>query len=583
VRTVWVIAGSSSDGAAGVQADIQTLASLGVHPMTAITAVTAQTPNQVSSIESMANLRMQLEALETHPANAVKIGMLGELEVVKLVADFLKDKKISIVLDPVGIASSGGTLSKNEAWLSMQKLLFPLATVVTPNWSESEKILGRALKSDSDVVEAAKRVLDLGAQAVYIKGGDSGNPKALDYFENAEKAFWLSLTRLPLSRSHGTGCSFASATAAALAKGNSLEESVISAKSYVYKSLRTSSLWYGDSSLLNWRSEKYEPQDFPELTRKSEAKKYTFPKLKNASVGFYPIAHNAAWVEMLLENGVEMLQLRLKNLSDQALEEEIQCAVALAKHYDAQLFINDHWRLAIEYGAYGVHLGQEDLAKADLTEIEKAGLRLGISTHSKEELARAKSIQPSYYALGPIYPTQQKAMAFQPQGLEKIREWKSFLDRPLVAIGGISLERASDVWNAGADIIAVIGDLNQDEIPEVRVKKWLALFKNPSSQVVYQVEAFVPNSVVPEYEDWIHPHVQKLLSIQGFIKGEVYKNPDWANGKTLFQIRYTLHSRQDLENYFTNHASQLRSEALEKFGDKIQFQRNIFTLFKDPS
>ena len=122
------------------------------------------------------------------------------------------------------------------------------------------------------------------------------------------------------------------------------------------------------------------------------------------------------WIARLLEAGVTTIQLRIKDLPDEQVEEDIAAAIALGRRYQARLFINDYWRLAIKHGAYGVHLGQEDLDTTDLAAIHRAGLRLGVSTHDDAELARALAVKPSYIALGHIFPTQTKDMPSAPQG-----------------------------------------------------------------------------------------------------------------------------------------------------------------------
>lgn len=203
----------------------------------------------------------------------------------------------------------------------------------------------------------------------------------------------------------------------------------------------------------------------------------TFPDCGTEKLGFYPLLDSAAWLERLLPLGITTAQLRIKDKSGAELENEIIAAIAVGRKYNCRLFINDHWRLAIKHDAYGVHLGQEDLDDADLDAIAGAGLRLGISTHDHKELSRAKSCRPSYYALGPIYHTTSKIVGFAPQGLDKLREWRAMTDRPLVAIGGITLERAPDVIAAGADGIAVITDVVQHPSPEQRAGEWLRLFR----------------------------------------------------------------------------------------------------------
>ncbi len=188
---------------------------------------------------------------------------------------------------------------------------------------------------------------------------------------------------------------------------------------------------------------------------------------------FYPIAPTADWVARLAEWGVKTVQLRVKNESPDAVREHIRDSLAACRAHDCQLIVNDYWQEAIALGADYIHLGQEDLAAADLPAIRRAGVKLGVSTHNHDELRIALSAKPDYVALGPIYETTLKAMPFGPQGLERIGEWKQLIPCPLVAIGGITLERAPGVYAAGADSIAVVSDVIAASDPEGRVKRWL--------------------------------------------------------------------------------------------------------------
>jgi thiamine-phosphate pyrophosphorylase len=190
---------------------------------------------------------------------------------------------------------------------------------------------------------------------------------------------------------------------------------------------------------------------------------------------FYPIVPDAAWAARIVPLGVRTLQLRVKDADAGTIAREIAAALAVCRAHGCQLIVNDYWRLAIDLGANFVHLGQEDLAGADLAAIRKAGIRLGVSTHTHDELQIALAARPDYVALGPIYETKLKAMRYAPHGLERIGEWKRLIGaRPLVAIGGITLERAPGVFAAGADSIAVVTDIIASGDPEARVKAWLA-------------------------------------------------------------------------------------------------------------
>jgi len=189
---------------------------------------------------------------------------------------------------------------------------------------------------------------------------------------------------------------------------------------------------------------------------------------------FYPVVDSLAWVERLTKLGVGTIQLRTKDLNDAEALQIVTDALAITEGTQAKLVVNDYWRAAIVAGAKYLHLGQEDLADADLKAIREAGLLLGISTHDDAELATALAAKPDYVALGPIFFTTLKSMRFEPQGVPKITEWKQRIGTiPLVAIGGIKFEHAAEIFAAGADSIAVVSDVTQNADPDARVKQWL--------------------------------------------------------------------------------------------------------------
>lgn len=191
---------------------------------------------------------------------------------------------------------------------------------------------------------------------------------------------------------------------------------------------------------------------------------------------FYLIVDSSQWLERFLPLGLKLVQLRIKDLPAEILRAEIGKAKALCAAHDCQLIINDHWQLALELGCDFIHLGQEDLATADLDQIRRAGLKLGISTHDANELSYALSLKPDYIALGPVYATQLKKMPWAPQGLEKLAHWRHLVgDTPLVAIGGMNVERAAGAYSAGADSIAVVTDVLWHKDPEQRLQEWLAI------------------------------------------------------------------------------------------------------------
>jgi thiamine-phosphate pyrophosphorylase len=191
---------------------------------------------------------------------------------------------------------------------------------------------------------------------------------------------------------------------------------------------------------------------------------------------FYPVVDTVAWVARLALLGAGTIQLRAKDLNDSEALQIVTDALEVIKGTDARLVVNDYWRAAIVAGAKHLHLGQEDLVDADLAAIREAGLTLGISTHDDEELETALRAKPDYIALGPIFPTTLKSMRFAPQGIAKITEWKRRIGAiPLVAIGGIKLEQASEIYAAGADSIAVVSDVTQHPDADARVRAWLGM------------------------------------------------------------------------------------------------------------
>jgi thiamine-phosphate pyrophosphorylase len=190
---------------------------------------------------------------------------------------------------------------------------------------------------------------------------------------------------------------------------------------------------------------------------------------------FYPIVPDAVWLQRIVPLGVRTVQLRLKDASPKEVARQIDASLAICARHDCQLIVNDHWREAMTAGADYVHLGQEDLLTADLSELKSMGVRIGLSSHSLEELDIALAAEPDYIALGPIWETKLKTMKWAPQGLERLGEWKRRMGAiPLVAIAGITVERAPLVLEAGADSAAVITDFITHTDPEARIREWLA-------------------------------------------------------------------------------------------------------------
>jgi hydroxymethylpyrimidine kinase / phosphomethylpyrimidine kinase / thiamine-phosphate diphosphorylase len=348
--------------------------------------------------------------------------------------------------------------------------LLPNADLLLCNISAIESLLPLTLNNYQDVSTAAQYLLALGAKSVLInasqlKKGDF----CQDYWSNQEESFWIATPRL-VEHAIVKKAIFSTALAACLVRNYLLKDAIVIARMYVQRGLRKATIEKQTQKFFHsgWPEEQ---TDLPYLSSKPLVElPYAF---KPCKTHLYPIVDSSFWVEKLLSQGIKCIQLRIKQADEHHLEKQIQQSVALAKHYQAKLFINDYWQLAIRFNAAGVHLGQEDLHDADIDAIYQSGLYLGVSTHCYYEVARAHTLSPSYMACGPIYFTHSKPMAFEAQGIEQLKRWRRTLSYPLVAIGGINLERLSDIVESQVDGISVISAITQANDPTATIKKFL--------------------------------------------------------------------------------------------------------------
>jgi hydroxymethylpyrimidine kinase / phosphomethylpyrimidine kinase / thiamine-phosphate diphosphorylase len=472
---VWSIAGSDSGGGAGIQADLHAFHALGVHGCSVITAITAQSSIEVSAIEEVSpNLvseQLKVMWLDLTPS-AVKIGMLFSKKIMRVVEEWLFQYQGAVICDPVMVSTSGDELLQSDAKHFLIGHIFSKTHLLTPNLLEAEVILGRSLHTPEAIEEAAEELLSLGLKAVLIKGGSGEGKYCHDYFSNGKTSVWLSNYRISPENNHGSGCSLSSAIAAYVGKGMRILDAVVLAKAYVTQGIRMAKQYGQGPGPLAHDYCRFDSQDLPWLSASvvDAQRHFNFPRCGDMPLGLYPVVDSASWVKRLGGQGVSTIQLRVKDMQGVALEKEITGAIAAAKGLGVRLFINDYWQLAIEHGAYGVHLGQSDLLTADMVAIEKAGLRVGISTHCEEEVGRALAYTPSYIAVGPIFETTSKEMPFLPQGLRRLTFWCQYLDCPVVAIGGINQSNVASVVEAGADGIAMIAGVVQQKDPEAAVK-----------------------------------------------------------------------------------------------------------------
>lgn len=479
----WSIAGSDSGAGAGIQADLRAFDAFDVFGCTAISAITAQNSVAVEAVEVLPAelLDRQIAALaDDLPPRAIKVGMLGSADNVRCVARWVDRLRVqgpvALVVDPVWRASSGRDLAGHELRHALLGELVPRASLITPNRAEAAWLLGvdaRDLAAGTAVEQAARALRGLGAGAVVVTGGDVDSALAADRIETAQARGWLALARIPSRDHHGSGCVHAASAAAAMARGFCAADALVLAKMAVTQGLRQAVAGGVGPGVVRPRA------GFARIGSLLPRLSADWPMpigpaaqhatLVDPDLGLYAVVDSADWVARVLEAGVRSVQLRIKDAATPGLSREIERSVGLARARTAQLFINDHWQLALAHGAYGVHLGQQDLEQADLPALRRAGMRIGLSSHSPWEVSRALAQAPSYIACGPLHPTITKDMPWLPQGPDNLAYWCRTLDLPVVTIGGIDAPRAHIAASCGAAGVAVLRGIMQASDPTTHI------------------------------------------------------------------------------------------------------------------
>ena len=506
---VWCIGGVDSSGGAGITRDAITLADLSVHACVLTTQLTVQSNQHLLSKESMSAsaLNQQWQVLyEDTPPRAIKIGAIANDEQALLLCarihSLIKPRPF-VIWDPVQASSSGGMLSDLSE--SVVDELLNTVDLVTPNIDELAWLSNLPVNDDTSLASAINRLIGKGAKGVYVKGGHADwQTQVYDTFVCESHTLHFSQPIINNGKLRGTGCMLASAIAAFIVNEYCIEDALTLANAYVCEVRRRTLCETDKYSAKAHNNEANLPTHFPQTNgfpahaasfpkvsfHQGSAVSYNknlslgnlsnsdvssesaqdniahFPTLTHKNLGIYPVVDSVEWLARLWPTGVKIIQLRVKEGSQQDIRQQIKDAIELVEHTNCQLFINDYWELAIELGAYGVHLGQEDLDTADLNAIRNAGIRLGISTHGFAEIQRVRALNPSYIALGHIFPTNTKDMLSKPQGLERLAKYVKLCEGILtVAIGGINLSRISDVAKTGVDGIAVVSAITHAEHP----------------------------------------------------------------------------------------------------------------------
>lgn len=486
---IWAISASDSCAGAGLQADLKMAHALDVECGTLVSALTAQSSFGVDAVEtvSVEFLQQQWQSLKKDGfPQAIKIGWFPKDEAfINWLADKLSEYKNElpggwIVWDPVLSASQGGLVTGE---LALLKQLLPLVDVITPNQQEALQLSGC-----QTAAEAGEALQQAGVSYVVISGGDSDVD--CDYVQslcfagtNISEPEQAVLTQFIIQQPrirqavHGSGCHFASAVAGYLANAERIYDALLLAAANMSVVIQQAS--YTPSGYLNaWAGAldkdgmgNLAAGQWPQVYPLTAAVNLEFPVLQQP-LGLYGLVDNLDWLTQLLALGVDTLQWRVKSRAQYeqqfgpgSYRRDMQRAIELCQQHNVPLYINDDWPLAIELGAYGVHLGQEDLLAANLSAIASAGLALGISTHTEWEIARARAFKPSYIAFGPVHPPLSKQLKYPPLGYTRLSNWCARVGQefPLTCIGGITGDNIAHIRACGMPSAAIVTDLMPDD------------------------------------------------------------------------------------------------------------------------
>ncbi|HZE91627.1 MAG TPA: thiamine phosphate synthase [Rhizobacter sp.] len=469
---VWSVGGSDAD--AGRDSEMFEAFEVRGHQAFATHAAAHSFTSGQAQPVPQASLQTRLDALGLDaPPQVIKTGVLGSVENLKLVLHCIdrlrQQRRTAVVMGPLLHAHSAFQAGEHEAMrVALIAELLPRATLVTLGVAEAAWLLqqGAAVGRDNPQSLAAD-LRALGAQGVVIVGTENP-PFAWDWLDTPQASGWLSLPNTGRQRPEDSAYRFAASAAAALALGFCHADAAVLAKMSISRDSPT------DAASRSHIGFGLNAAALPFLQTELASAATSFAALSNAWLGLYPVVDSSASVERVLKAGVRTVQLRIKEASTANLGQEIQRSVRAASAVNAQLFINDHWQLALEHGAYGVHLGQQDIQTADLNALRSAGLRLGLSSHCFWEVCRAHALGPSYIACGPIHATTTKDMPWWPQGAGNLAYWCTVLQTPVVAIAGMDVNRSIEAVRCGAAGVAVLRGITQVADPEAAIAQLTA-------------------------------------------------------------------------------------------------------------
>lgn len=507
---VWLIAGLDTAGGAGLSADQRATEAMGAHGCPIAATLTAQHSRGVEAVfpVPLDQLASQVKALASDmPPRVIKTGLLGSVKAIQLVAEWVDQlraqaptdvephRHLAFVVDPVLRATAGGAPFADPAIVRAYcEYLLPRATVLTPNHREAMQLVAASgLQPHSETLpELAQALRRLGARSVVITGGDApligaDAQHSLDWIDTEQARGWLTAPRIETPHTHGTGCTFASGIAAALALGHVEADAVVLAKMLTHDAIRHAHrAGTGAGPVKARRGFALGPEqggaplpllglatDLPWCL--TEAPMHhrgpLFQPFTAPPDGLYGIVADASLLEAGLRQGLRCIQLRHKQAAT-ASAQWAQAIEASQAHSNALIVINDHWKAVVQADTprpLGLHLGQEDLlalAPEERHQLLAARHRivLGLSSHSVWELARAAGCGASVIACGPIQPTTTKDMPWLAQGADNLRWWVANSPSSVVAIGGLlTPDDLIRFGHCGAAALCVVRGIGQSE------------------------------------------------------------------------------------------------------------------------
>ena len=531
---VWSIANSDSAAGISIQADHLTIQDLGGDACEVVTAVTTRNSENTTSITATSSklLLNRLNCLLSDlMPSAIKIGLLVNAEQFQLVSqwletvltDYQQTHKLSIpiIWDPVTVSNCEHslTLVNNQPTTHDYLCLAKHVTLITFNESELKQFAGMFTNGDVSSQSAVDCVSNALSANILVTGGDSDDKYTTDWLAAKSIAHTsplherqcIGFKSIRVNTNYDqdnsgvlnsgvllSSSTLSSAITTTMALGHPLLDAIVIAKAYVQQGLLNAHSLNKGSGI---SAQKGWPSDlicFPEILLPKYPCVSMMPSLKFAAITeplqVYTVTQSLHVLEQVLKAGARTVQLRIKldantgavsqdpvQCHHDKIENDIICAIALGRQYEAQVFINDHWQLALKHSAFGVHLGQEDLLHADLSQIAEAGLALGLSSHGYFEMLLVQQFSPSYLAIGHIFPTPTKQMPSLPQGLLKLSRYCQLLSGkiPLVAIGGVTMHNLPQLKSTLVNDVAVVRGIELAENPgqswQAFQQKWQAL------------------------------------------------------------------------------------------------------------